>query len=209
LFTGIIREIGSLKSVKRFSWGVTFNVEAPMIAAKTCSGDSICINGVCQTAESAGKKNLEFTAVNETLKKSTLGRMAAGCMLNLESALTPQSTLDGHFVQGHVDGVGRIIAFTGSPQNRILKVKVPPDVYDLTVYKGSIAIDGVSLTVASKKSALAVEVAVIPHTYENTIMKYYRTGGEVNIETDIIGKYVQSYLRKDPGSAGVRFRREE
>ena len=198
MFTGIIETIGSIESVKRTADGAAITVAAAGFTDTMRPGDSVAVNGVCLTAERSGGGTFTATAVGETLARTTLGAARAGVRVNLEQAATLDTALGGHLVQGHVDGVGRVKSFvhTGGKAgaDRLLSIELPEDVYDYVVSKGSIAIDGISLTVVDRKPGRIITITVIPFTVERTVADSYSPGVQVNVEADIIGKYVKEYL---------------
>jgi riboflavin synthase len=194
VFTGIIQETGAIESARKTAAGVSFTVRAKGFARTVRPGDSVAVNGVCLTAERTGDDSFVATAVGETLGRTTLGRARAGTRVNLELAATPDTALGGHIVQGHVDGTGRVKSFVRTGNDRLLSIELPEDVYQYTVPKGSIAIDGISLTVAGREPGRIVTITVVPFTVEHTIADGYRPGLVVNVEADIIGKYVKEYL---------------
>lgn len=196
MFTGIIEAIGVVRRSRRSGSGVTFTVECPDFAGELTPGDSVAVNGVCQTVETIERFSFNFTTVGETLRKTTLSKISPGTQVNLEKAATLDKALSGHLVQGHVDGVGTVSSFVKRGQDWILSVRLPDDIFKQIVSKGSIAIDGISLTVMAAERGGIVTVTVIPFTREHSIIKHYRSGTGVNIETDIIGKYVLSYLNQ-------------
>lgn len=199
MFTGIVQTIGRIESLEPTGKGHVFSLSAPGLASRLRAGDSVAVNGVCQTVESVAGDRFVFTAVGETLRRTTLGSTVPGSAVNLECAATMETALGGHLVQGHVDGVGTVRSFEQEGQDRILSVEVPREVFDLVVDKGSIAIDGVSLTVVRGEetgSANVVTITIVPFTLEHTIASGYQPGTTVNIETDIVGKYVMKYLSK-------------
>ncbi len=167
-------------------------------------GDSVAIDGCCLTVTRVEPGRLAFQAVPETLRRTVLGARAAGDPVNVERALRADGRLDGHIVQGHVDGIGRIASLDPSGDDVILRVDCPADLADLLVPKGSVAIDGVSLTVVDADPG-AFSVALIPHTLAVTTLGRRAAGDAVNLEADVIGKYVRRYLeRLAPGAAGSR-----
>lgn len=193
MFTGIIEDIGAVKSIeKKGAFGrISFEVSA--LPASVRLGDSICVNGACLTAASFSGRVFTADISEETLRVTTLGDLKAGDRVNIEYALTLNKPLGGHMVSGHVDGVGTIVrkaALTGSME---LEVKVPVGLMGQLVKKGSVAVDGISLTVAELTES-GFRVTIIPHTLKNTTLPDKAEGGRVNIETDIIGKYVEKYF---------------
>ena len=200
MFTGIIQTVGSIETTRRTSDGTAFTIRAGNLVGSIRQGDSVAVNGVCLTAERCDAEGFTATAVGETLRRTTLGSARAGEGVNLELAATPDTALGGHIVQGHVDGIGRVRSFlrTGAEAgaDRLLSIEIPEDVYGYLVRKGSIAVDGISLTVVELKPGRIVTITIIPFTVEHTIAGSYRPGTTVNIEADIIGKYVKEYLER-------------
>jgi riboflavin synthase len=186
VFTGIVREVGRVEAVEESGEAVRLVVRAPETAARSAVGDSVSLAGVCLTAVAVEDGTLAFDAVPETLRRSTLGRLEAGSGVNVEPALRAGEPLGGHFVQGHVDGVGRIRAVSGEG----IEVETAADLLRYCVEKGSIAIEGVSLTIAGLGES-SFTVALIPHTREVTTLGSARAGDEVNLEVDVVAKYVE------------------
>jgi riboflavin synthase alpha subunit len=193
MFTGIVRERGRIVSVDGDGEGVTLSVEAPATVALLATGDSISVNGVCLTAESVENGRVMLHAVPETLARSTLGTLAAGDDVNVEPALRAGEPLGGHYVQGHVDAVGRIRSVEREGDGVRVVVDVPPDLLRYCVEKGSIALDGVSLTIAGLEPD-AFAVALVPHTLEATTLGALASGDGVNLEVDVLAKYVERLL---------------
>jgi riboflavin synthase len=193
VFTGIIRERGRVVSVAGRDGGLELSVEAPATAAQLTVGDSISIDGVCLTAESVENGRVALHAVPETLSRSTLGRLSADDAVNVEPALRAGEPLGGHYVQGHVDGVGRVQSVEAEGEGLRVFVEAPPEVLRYCVEKGSIALDGVSLTVA-ELAADAFGVVLVPHTLEATTLADLPPGREVNLEVDVLAKYVERFL---------------
>jgi riboflavin synthase len=189
MFTGIILEVGRVQAVEHGE-PVQLRVEAPATAANVAVGDSVALNGVCLTATEVSDGVLGFDAVRETLRRSTLGRLEAGAGVNVEPALRAGEPLGGHLVQGHVDAVGRVRAANGET----LEIEAPPEILRYCVEKGSVAIDGVSMTIASLGEA-SFSVAVVPHTREVTTLGRLQKGHEVNLEADVLAKYVEKLLQ--------------
>jgi riboflavin synthase len=195
VFTGIVRERGRVASIEGGTDGVRLQIEAAQTAAQTAVGDSVAINGVCLTATSVERGTLSFDAVAETLRRTSLGRLEPGSEVNLEPALRAGEPLGGHIVQGHVDGVGRVRSLEPEGDGALLTVEAPPELLRYCVEKGSITVDGVSLTVA----ALADEtfaVALIPHTLAETTLSGLAPGDEVNLEVDVLAKYVERLVTR-------------
>lgn len=200
MFTGIIETIGSVESARRTADGTVFSIRAAKFAESIHPGDSLAVNGVCLTAERCETDGFTATAVGETLRRTTLGAARAGDRVNLERAATLDTALGGHLVQGHVDGIGRVKSFvrTGAKAgaDRLLSIELPEDVYGYVVPKGSIAIDGISLTVVEQKPGRIITITIVPFTVGHTIADSYDPGTTVNVEADIIGKYVKEYLKR-------------
>ena len=197
MFTGIIETIGSIEQVNDLKQARGLRIEAPEIAATLSVGDSVAVDGVCLTVESCDAAAFAATAVAETLERTTLGERRHGDRVNIERAATVERFLGGHLVQGHVDATARVVSFDAEAASPVLTVEVPAGVYALCVEKGSIAIDGVSLTVARKSTENRIEVAIVPHTIGNTTMASYRAGRRVNVEADVIAKYVREFVRQE------------
>ncbi len=202
MFTGLVQETGKVRSVRRSGGALKLAVEcSPAFAASVATGDSVAVNGCCLTATAVEDSLLRFDAVEETASRTTLPSLAPGSPVNLEPALRADSRLGGHIVQGHVDCTGRVVSIQRRGTERRITVELPPEAAAECVEKGGIAVDGVSLTIASLDGR-RVSVAVIPHTWENTTLRFLRPGDSVNIETDVIGKYVLSAVRAILGKDG-------
>jgi len=195
VFTGIVRERGRVAAVEGGADGVRLRIEAPRTAAQAAVGDSVSVNGVCLTATAVEAGALTFDAVLETLQRSSLGRLEPGSEVNLEPALRAGEPLGGHIVQGHVDGVGRVRSLEPEGEGARLTVDAPPELLRYCVEKGSITIDGVSLTVAGLGED-AFSVALIPHTLAETTLSALGPGAEVNLEADVLAKYVERMLAR-------------
>ena len=195
MFTGIVRELGTVVSTTETGGGIALVVKAPSTAPTTRAGDSVAINGCCLTAESVDGEHLSFHAVRETLSRTTLGRARPGDEVNVEPALRAGEPLGGHYVQGHVDGVGRVQSVEAEGEGLRVFVEVNDDVLRYCVEKGSVTIDGVSLTVAEVADD-AFGVALVPHTIEVTTLSALVPGREVNIESDVLAKYVDRILSR-------------
>ena len=189
MFTGIIEETGFLETP-----GATFSVRCSRVLSDLTIGASIAVNGVCLTAVDIRADGFTADLAPETLERSNLGDLKRGDRVNLERPLTMQARLSGHIVQGHVDGTGTLESLRElGDGNWELTVQVPRELDRFLVYKGSIAIDGISLTIASVTDGL-VKVAIIPHTYEATSLKTRRPGDRINIECDVLAKHVDKLL---------------
>lgn len=195
MFTGLIEEKGIVSSIRHGTTSARLMVKAPGIAADVKLGESIAINGICLTAVAITPPVIEFDAVRETVERSTLGRLKPGDAVNIERALRLGDRLDGHMVQGHVDGIGAIREIRRSGNDTIFRFHAGPDVMTYIVRKGSIAVDGISLTIADLGDDWFA-VAVIPHSLVNTTLNEKSAGSAVNLETDIIGRYVYKFAGK-------------
>jgi riboflavin synthase len=189
MFTGIVREVGRVVSAEGTEEGRTLVIEAPETAASTAAGDSVSIGGVCLTAESVDGGRIRFHAVGETLRRSSLGRLAAGAEVNVEPALRAGEPLGGHLVQGH----GRISSVEWEGDGLRVVVEASPEILRYCVEKGSITVDGVSLTVAELLDE-AFAVALVPHTLSATTLRDLAPGQPVNLEVDVLAKYVERLL---------------
>lgn len=194
MFTGIIEEIGRVELLAPRGSGSLLKVHTSAITQGSREGDSIAVSGVCLTAKDLSANGFSADVSPETLSRTSLDQLRPGSLVNLERALLPTSRLGGHIVQGHVDGLGVVRSLKElGDGNWWLTVEIPSEVERYCVFKGSIAIDGVSLTIAALEKNL-LSVAVIPHTWEHTTLHTYRKGGKVNLEIDIVAKYVEKML---------------
>jgi riboflavin synthase len=197
MFTGIIEFMGTVASAQERGTARVLRVDAPALASSLSVGDSVAVSGVCLTVERADATGFEATAVSETLVRTTLGEIEIGDPVNLECAAGVDRLFGGHLVQGHIDGVGVVRSFEGADEgDRVLEVEVPEDIHDLCVDKGSIAIDGVSLTIAKKLERGRIAIAIVPHTFTHTVVAGYRPGRRVNVEADVVARYVREYVRR-------------
>ena len=194
MFTGIVRELGRVVSAAGGSQGRSFVVEAPDTAAGLQVGDSISVNGCCLTAASIEGARVSVHAVPETLTRSTLGHLSEGDPVNVEPAVRAGEPLGGHYVQGHVDGVGRVQSVEAEGDGLRVFVEAHENVLRYCVEKGSVTVDGVSLTVA-ELGREEFAVALVPHTLEATTLSALAPGQEVNLEVDVIAKYVERLLQ--------------
>ncbi|MCL5267762.1 MAG: riboflavin synthase [Bacteroidetes bacterium] len=196
MFTGIIEEIGTIEEIKGSRNGARrFYVNCSLVLEDLKIGDSLAVNGVCLTVVEKNKSRISVEAVEETIKKTTLGSYKPGDFLNLERAVKVNDRLGGHIVQGHVDATGKVVSIEKLPLSRMFRFRMARSLMKYVIPMGSIAINGVSLTVAEKLSD-SFRVAIIPHTFENTVFKFLRVGSEVNIEIDMIAKYIESIIKK-------------
>jgi riboflavin synthase len=204
VFTGIVEAVGSVRALRRAGGRVELVVEAPPIVPGTRVGDSVAVNGTCLTVTAVRGGALQFDVMPESLERSSLGGLREGSPVNLERALRADGRLDGHIVQGHVDGIGRVRELRREGDDVRLFVECAPAFAELLVEKGSVAIEGVSLTVVGVAPA-GFDVALIPHTLAVTTLGRLAPGDRVNLEADVLGKYVKRYLervlpRADAGS---------
>jgi riboflavin synthase alpha subunit len=193
VFTGIVRERGRVAAVEGGADGVRLTVEAPATAPSVAPGDSVALAGVCLTAVAVPDGRIVFEAVPETLRRSTLGRLTAGDDLNVEPALRAGEPLGGHYVQGHVDAVGRIRAVEPDGEGARMWIEAPAEMLRYCVEKGSVTVDGVSLTVVDLADD-AFSVALVPHTLAVTTLGALTAGDAVNLEADVLAKYVERLL---------------
>jgi len=193
VFTGVVREVGRVASVTGDAGGVRLEIEAPETARNTAVGDSIALNGCCLTAVAVDDGRIAFDAVPETLARTSLERLEPGARVNVEPSLRVGDPLGGHNVQGHVDGVGRVRRVEPEGEGRRLTIDAPPDLLRYVVEKGSIAVEGTSLTVAAVDDA-GFAVALIPHTLTATTLGELEPGDAVNLEADVLAKYVERLL---------------
>jgi len=193
MFTGIVRERGRIASLEEGPDGVRLQISAPETASQLGIGDSVSVSGACLTATAVSNGSFSVTAVAETLSRTTLGRLSAQDDVNLETAARVGDPLGGHFVQGHVDGLGRVASIR---EDGRVWIEAAPEILRYCVEKGSIAVDGVSLTIAGLGDG-AFEVALIPHTLEVTTLGALEPGDEVNLEVDVLAKYVERLTHPD------------
>ena len=192
MFTGLVADLGTVSDVVATPDGVRLQV-ATSLAAELSEGDSVAVNGVCLTAVSADAQGFTAEVMNETLRRSSLAEVAAGRRVNLELPLRAQDRLGGHVVQGHVDGVGAVSGVEDDGFARVVTIDAPPELLRYVVEKGSIAVDGVSLTVSSV-SPDTFAVSLIPETLERTNLGAAAPGTPVNLEVDVLAKYVEKLV---------------
>lgn len=194
MFTGIIEELGRIGSVQPSADGAVIGISSRMTSGQLRDGDSIAVNGVCLTVTSRAGEEFHCDLSAETLRRSSLGRLTRGRGVNLERPLPVGGRLGGHFVLGHVDGVGRLLRSEPSGDGCVLTFQYPRELERYLVHKGSVAVDGISLTVADLEGD-RFSVAVIPHTLAVTNLKELSPGDEVNLEADILGKYFERFFQ--------------
>jgi riboflavin synthase len=195
VFTGIVRELGSVAEIDGGEDGVRLVLAAPRTAPVVEVGASVALNGCCLTAEEVHEETIAFHAVPETLRRTSLGKLRAGDQVNVEPAVRAGDPLGGHYVQGHVDGVGRVQSVEAEGEGLRVWIEAPPDVLRYCVGKGSVAVEGVSLTIA-EVSEDAFAVALIPHTLAVTTLSQLVPGREVNLEADVLAKYVERLVNR-------------
>lgn len=193
MFTGIIEELGKIASLEKRTDGAKIKIAAKTVCEGTSEGDSIAVNGVCLTALEITPNSFTADVSGETLDKSTLGNLKTGSKVNLERAVTPATRLGGHIVQGHVDARGKFLGAKQEGDFWTVKIGFPPEIGQYLVYKGSVSVEGISLTIAELKDD-HFEIAVIPKTWELTNLSSLKTGDAVNLEADVIAKYVERIL---------------
>jgi len=195
MFTGIIEELGSVRSIEERGENARIVISARLVTEGTNHGDSISVNGVCLTALDIHPDSFAADVSKETLVRSTLGRLKPGTPVNLERAVTPTTRLGGHIVQGHVDARGRLAGVEDHGESWTIKISYPKEIARYLVFKGSVAVEGISLTIAGL-SGDHFEVAIIPKTWEVTNLSRLKPGDDVNLEVDVIAKYVERLLAK-------------
>ncbi len=202
MFTGLIEEIGQIRSIENFGDGSRLHINATKILDDINLGDSIAVNGVCLTVVSHSDNSFSVEAVKETMTRSALSELKIHQNVNLERALKANSRLGGHFVQGHVDGIGTVLAMDKQDPGYLLKIKLPADLSRFLVEKGSIAINGISLTLASVDND-RISLAIIPHTVQATTLHALKSGDSVNIEVDVLGKYIYKMVGPFAQQSGI------
>jgi riboflavin synthase len=195
MFTGIIEELGSVRSVEERGENARIVISARLVTDGTNHGDSISVNGVCLTALDVQPDSFAADVSKETLKRSTLGSLRPGSPVNLERAVTPATRLGGHIVHGHVDARGRFTVVEDHGESWTVRIAYPKEIGRYLVFKGSVAVEGISLTIAGLSDD-HFEVAIIPKTWEVTNLSHLKPGDEVNLEVDVIGKYVEKLLTR-------------
>jgi len=196
MFTGIIEELGSVKSIEKRGENARIIISARLVTEGMNHGDSISVNGVCLTALDIEPDSFAADVSRETLQRSTLGSLEPSAPVNLERAVTPVTRLGGHIVQGHVDARGQFLGVEDHGESWILRIAYPKEIARYLVFKGSVAVEGISLTIAGLTDE-HFEIAIIPKTWEVTNLSRLQPGDAVNIEVDVIGKYVERLLATD------------
>jgi riboflavin synthase len=193
MFTGIIEELGHVLQVEKRGEDARIVIEARTVTTDSGEGDSISVNGVCLTALDVGSGSFAADVSKETLRRSTLGSLSAGSPVNLERAVTPATRLGGHIVQGHVDARGTFLGSESHGESWTFRIAYPKEIARYLVFKGSVAVEGISLTIANLTDDY-FEIAVIPKTWEVTNFSQLKPGDEVNLEVDVIAKYLEKLL---------------
>ncbi len=195
MFTGIVEELGAVVALERRGDGARLRIGCSTVLADAFPGASIAVNGVCLTAVDLRPDSFAADIAPETMKRTNIGDLRPGRRVNLERPMSPNGRLGGHIVQGHVDGTGEFLGLSSiGNDNWWLRVRVPAELDRYLVWKGSVAIDGISLTVASMEDRV-MGVTIIPHTFEKTTLGSYGVGEFVNLETDVLAKYVEKLMR--------------
>jgi riboflavin synthase len=198
VFTGLIEEVGTIEEIEPDAGGRKLLVSAQVVASDLRPGDSVSVNGCCQTVVAAGDGQFSVVAVPETIAVTTFGALVEGDPVNLERPVRMMDRLGGHLVQGHVDGVGKVRGIKEEPPGFRLEIEAPRPLMRFIAHKGSIAVDGASLTVAEVDEAMFA-VAIIPHTWQATICRHYRPGSEVNLEVDLVARYLERLVAEVRG----------
>jgi riboflavin synthase len=209
MFTGIIEHLGTMSRLDLSSGGGRLAVHAPTLAPKLAVSGSVAVNGCCLTVVDRDDENFSADLSSETLNKTSFASLKTGARVNLEQPLTAGKEFGGHFVLGHVDGTGQVAHLTSAGDSWRLGVAVPPELARYVVSKGSLTIDGISLTIASWRNHIA-EIAVIPYTYQRSNIRDRVSGDPVNLEADILGKYIERYLaERESATVGSPLRVED
>ncbi len=194
MFTGLIQEVGSIQSITTNAEGREFVIRAPGLIKEIGIDDSVATNGVCLTATKIENDTFRVQAIHMTLEKTSLGALKTGDKVNLELSLRPTDRLGGHFVQGHVNALGKILKIAKIGNNWEIEVSFPQDLRKYMISEGSICLDGISLTIARLTDS-SLTVAIIPHTLEKTSLSAKKVGDVLNLEVDMIAKYIENFLR--------------
>jgi riboflavin synthase len=198
VFTGIVEELGRVASIEQRATTARLRVACDTVLADATEGSSIAVNGVCLTAIDIQRNSFAADLAPETLRRTNLGELRTESLVNLERPLLATGRLSGHVVQGHVDGTGEFLSFEQlEDDNWWLRIRIPDELDKYVVYKGSLAIDGISLTVAAIEDRVC-SVTIIPHTYQATSLREHKPGDKVNLECDVFAKYLEKMFR-DPG----------
>ncbi|MBQ4347540.1 MAG: riboflavin synthase [Firmicutes bacterium] len=202
MFTGIVEEIGTLRSVNSTGDSAILTISAKKVLEDVHLGDSIAVNGVCLTVTSFSSDKFTADVMHETLNRSSLGALRTGSRVNLERAMPADGRFGGHIVAGHIDGTGTVSAIKKDSNAIWYTIRTKPEILKYIIEKGSIAIDGISLTVA-KLDSVSFSVSIIPHTVQHTNLSERKMGDTVNLENDCVGKYVEKLLMPNKPSSGI------
>jgi riboflavin synthase len=208
MFTGIIEEVGHVTGIKQEGGTRRLTVAAKLLVKELKKGDSIAVSGVCLTAVEITPISVTFDLADETWKRTSFSRMHEGALVNLELPMRADGRFGGHIVQGHVDGTGEFQALDRIPgaEDYWLHIRIPEELARYVIYKGSLSIEGISLTVA-KIEGTEVTVAIIPHTWEMTNLQSLKAGDPINLETDMIAKYVEKMMKGESGNSPLTLER--
>jgi riboflavin synthase len=206
MFTGIIEELGKVRGVERRGDGARIVIEAHIVTKDTNEGDSISVNGVCLTALDVTEKSFAADCSKETLERSTIGTLRVGSPVNLERAVTPSTRLGGHIVQGHVDARGTFLGAASHGDSWTVRIGYPKEIARYLVFKGSVSVEGISLTIAHLTDSY-FEIAVIPKTWAVTNLSSLKNGDAVNLEADVIAKYVERIMTVGKQDGGLTMER--
>lgn len=206
MFTGLIQEVGTIQSISTNAECKEFIIRAPNLIKDISIDDSVATNGVCLTATKIDGDTFKVQAVHVTLEKTSIGHLRTNDKVNLELSLRPQDRLGGHFVQGHVNALGKIKKIESTGNNWEIEVSFPPELRKYMISEGSITLDGISLTIA-RLSDTTLTVAIIPHTLEKTSLSSKKVGDVLNLEVDMIAKYIENFLRFNKDSKSEEWAR--
>ena len=204
MFTGIIEEVGRVVKIAQDGGNRRLTVSSSQLVKELKTGDSIAVSGVCLTAVAIQRESVGFDLAEETWNRTSFSRIKEGALVNLELPMRADGRFGGHIVQGHVDGTGRFLALEPIPNadDYWLRIEIPPDLERYVIFKGSLSIEGISLTVAAIEGK-RVTVAIIPHTVEMTNLKSLKPGDPMNLEVDMIAKYVEKMMRGDSVNSSI------
>ncbi len=192
MFTGLVESTGTVRAITSIGEGARYSIEIPF-ASELALGDSVAVNGCCLTVDKVEGNCVEFDLLTQTLRVTSLGQLQVGSACNLERAMGGAGRFGGHLVMGHVDATGEVISITPVGQDHMVRVRIPERLARYTIDKGSIAIDGISLTIANIVAEGELEFWITPHTWQRTNMHHYAPGTIVDIEVDMIAKYVENF----------------
>jgi riboflavin synthase len=202
MFTGIIEEIGKISNIQPIAGGLRIRISSSKILDGISIDDSICVSGVCLTAIKVEDDGFWVDAVGATLEKTTFSKLQLSTLVNLERSLKLNDRLGGHFVQGHTNGIGTILEINKLGENYFLKIKVEENLEKYLIDEGSITIDGISLTIAELDGS-KVGISLIPHTWQNTAIQTKNIGDKVNVETDVLAKYIEKLVGKNGANDNI------